>query len=101
MSPVSLDSCLSALGTVERRRLLVALLERNPRRVADLKPSGTQPRQFELETHHVHLPKLVAAGFVDWDRTSHTIRRGPDFESLEPLLKLLVENEATLPSGWM
>ncbi|MBV0923961.1 hypothetical protein KTS45_07065 [Halomicroarcula limicola] len=50
--------------------------------------------------HHVHLPKLADHGFIEWDRESDEIRRGPNFDRARPLLELLVAHEDELPAEW-
>jgi hypothetical protein len=41
---------------------------------------------------HVHLPKLDAAEYVDWDRETDDVRPGPRFDEIRPLLEVLLEN---------
>ncbi|WP_123538017.1 DUF7344 domain-containing protein [Halosimplex salinum] len=96
-----------------RRRLLLLLFETEPVTVpdgvltrsaaasptarADGRGSHQSRRTVEVRLYHVHLPKLVAAGVVEWEREANLVRRGPEFEAVEPLLELLSENAAKLP----
>ncbi|MFB6150614.1 MAG: hypothetical protein ABEJ40_02295 [Haloarculaceae archaeon] len=50
-----------------------------------------------VRLRHVHLPKLAAAGLVEWDRDAGAVSRGPRFGEAEPLLELLAGNAAELP----
>lgn len=67
----SFDDMLDALADVQRRTLLVALLEHNPQDdtpvvVADLE-SQTDALERLISMQHVHLPKLAEYGFIDWN----------------------------------
>jgi len=53
-----------------------------------------------LEMHHNHLPKLVEASFVDWNRGENVLRRGPRFDEIAPLIELIIEHREELPAGW-
>ncbi len=50
---------------------------------------------------HVHLPKLEEYGFIEWDRDSHEVRKGPKFNEIQPLLELLVSHSDELPDDWL
>lgn len=66
-----------------------------PRRSA---PSADRPlERLDLELSHLHLPKLAQRGLVEWDRETGTVSRGPAFEDVEPLLRLLAANASRLP----
>lgn len=54
-----------------------------------------EPLQTEL--HHRHLPKLEDAGYVNWTPDSQTVRRGPRFDDIEPVLGLLYTHQDDLP----
>jgi hypothetical protein len=84
----SVSTTLDALADRQRRRLLLALSEANPQRVSG--DGGTSAGQTEdsVRLHHVHLPKLVEDGFVEWDEETDEIRKGPHFDRLEPFLDL-------------
>lgn len=83
-----------ALADEQRRRLLVALMERNPRSAKPDPPDEAivdddQLRRLRLDLHHHHLPKLVDLGFVDWDQTTDEVTKGPRFDELRPHLEPL------------
>lgn len=45
--------------------------------------------------HHTHLPKLEAANIIEID--DGVIRRGPNWDEIEPLLTIIDENRERLP----
>ncbi|MFD1513335.1 DUF7344 domain-containing protein [Halomarina rubra] len=53
----------------------------------------------DVRLYHVHLPKLEAAGVVEWNRERRTVTRGPAFAAVEPGLDLLAENAEKLPDA--
>jgi len=67
----------------ERRRLALAVLEKRSSRLdlADLaadvaereRGSDATVREVRIDLHHAHLPKLAAAGVVDYDPATHTV----------------------------
>lgn len=90
------ETCLEALSHIERRRLLLALLN-------DASDGGCTidlEEPLDQSAHHVHLPKLETSGFISVDRRRHTVTTGPSFEEIRPLLELLDENRSQLPDGW-
>jgi hypothetical protein len=102
ITATSFDDCLDALDHVERRRLLLALLNGTSGaggvafgRLDVTNADGT----MKLAMYHVHLPKLERLGFVDadWDRRS--VARGARFDGIRPLLELLDDNRDRLPNG--
>lgn len=105
LSRVPLDDALDALGDVRRRRVLFELLAHDRETVsADSLADSVEEEStgdHRVEMHHVHLPKLAGYGFVDWDRETHEVTRGIDFNEIEPLLSLLADNETELPDAWL
>jgi hypothetical protein len=101
-----LDIAFDALGSHQRRRVLVALLDQNPqspRVEGDGAGEAFGRREGERLSpamYHNHLPKLDAQGFVRWDRDTHEIERGPRFEEIRPLLELLDSHATVLPGEW-
>jgi hypothetical protein len=51
------------------------------------------------ELVHVHLPKLADAGYVRWDPDGETVRRGPSFGAVEPIVRLLLDHWDELPTS--
>ena len=93
-----MDETFSTLSNIHRRRVLFALLERNPRTAAEVSvPEDTYTGEEDLETlkvqmHHCHLPKLEAAGFISWNKETDQVTKGPRFDKIEPLLELLIQH---------
>lgn len=96
-----------------RRRLLVTLCDvdsvdvsngLSTRSVAASEPSSTyRPTggdDRKVQLYHAHLPKLEAAGVIEWDRETETVSRGPQFSAVEPVVRLLAENEHVLPGSF-
>jgi len=104
------DRVFDAMGHRYRRRLLFALLDENPQDAAD--PQGAEaallPGSGDADADrvramivHSHLPKLDATGYVDWDRETGKIRKGPAWEEIAPLLALLEAHGDELPDDWL
>ena len=53
--------------------------------------------ELTLKLEHMHLPKLDDAGLIKWQRDTDTITRGPRFEEVEPVLRLLAANQHRFP----
>lgn len=108
-SPVTekatLNELLEVLTHPYRRRILSHLFERNPRDEDEFDPAelasiDEDPELLELELHHGHLPRLAESAFVDWDREENLIRRGPRFDEIAPLIRLMANHEDELPADW-
>ncbi|MBX0297516.1 DUF7344 domain-containing protein [Haloarcula nitratireducens] len=99
------DEILDALGHIQRRKLLYALLSHNPQDDTPVVVDGDESVEEELsrlvEMHHVHLPKLEDYGFIRWDRDSNEVSKGPNFEEIRPLLQLLNDHKDELPDDWL
>lgn len=93
----TLDAALRALAHPERRRILVALAEHDPPSdevldVPEDAPGETAAEKRRIDLYHVHLPTLEAAGLVRWDRESHRVTRGSQFDEIRPVLELLTDD---------
>lgn len=101
----SFDEMVDALGDVQRRRLLVSLLDHNPQPVprVDVAESGVETEDMGrvISMQHAHLPKLADYGFIEWDSDRHEVTKGPAFEEIRPLLELLKGHEDELPEDWI
>jgi len=101
----SLDRMFAVLSHPYRRRILLLVSEHNPRAedefaVDDLSTEDDDIELLTTELYHVHLPRLAEAGYIDWDREAATIRRGPKFDEIAPLLRLMYTHQDELPQGW-
>ena len=98
--PASDEDFAGALSHVQRRTILVTLLDRESAAseyvpIADGDTDDSIPRLVELT--NVHLPKLEAEGLIEWDRPTHGVARGPNFEAVQPILEVIVEDDQQLP----
>ncbi|WP_254837564.1 DUF7344 domain-containing protein [Natronomonas marina] len=106
----SLNELFEMLSHGHRRRVLVAVGRQNPQDDEDIASESVAERDergddealdsVQQQLYHAHLPKLAEAGFIDWNRDSGVITRGPRFEEIEPLLRLMSDHEDELPDGW-
>lgn len=102
-SQTSLDVALSVLAGRYRRALLGALLASGPTETgepvhpSDIYRPTVDPRSFEMEMHHTHLPKLEQREYIEWDRDTDLVWRGPRFDEVRPILEVLREHRAELP----
>lgn len=101
----SLDRMFDVLSHPYRRRLLTVLAEADPRADEELSPGelhaeGEDLKHVRIELFHHHLPKLAEAGYIHWDRETNTVRHGPTYDEIAPLVELLVAHEDELATGW-
>lgn len=117
----SSDIMFDALANVQRRALLLDLLEHNPQAVAAMSEASrevttmshgllqeylTGDREISgadkdsVRLHSVHLPKLADYEFIDWNRDEKEVVKGDRFDEIRPLLKLLEDNQTVLPDDW-
>ncbi|MGM0717621.1 MAG: ArsR family transcriptional regulator [Halobacteriota archaeon] len=93
---------LDALSDVHRRHVVIALLERgsadDPWVSIEFDGMDAQTR---LEINHIHAPKLVEYGLIEWDEANYRVKAGPNFERIRPLLELLDQHEESLPDDWI
>ena len=100
----TLDVLFDALAQPARRRILTALAQSNPRDDDEFAPedfaTDEERDTFLTSLHHVHLPHLEDAGFVEWDRETETVTRGPRYDEVAPLVELMLDHEDELPADW-
>ena len=97
-----------ALQVPYRRQLLLALLAANPQSDDDLDPLNRRrgdPASIgdgvdRIQLVHVHLPKLDDWGFIDWDREAGQVRKGPSWDAIAPILRLIRDHQEDMPDGW-
>jgi len=88
LSP-QVDNMIDALGSRQRRFILLTLLDSTPRDDFSVLERAADALDVQVQLHHIHLPKLEAGGYIDWDRNTNTISQGPNFPEIKPLLGLL------------
>ena len=103
--PATLDRMFDTLSHPLRRRVLM-FAYRNATRddglpVERIEIEGDDVEQLANELHHIHLPKLDDGGYIEWDRDSNSIRRGPAFDDVESLLRLMDDNQDELLEEWL
>lgn len=96
-----MDRILDALCDRQRRLLLLTLGRDGEGTVADMMMRGENDAgDVETELMHSHLPKLEGAGYIEWDRDTGEISKGPCFEEIRPLLDLIERHAHELPPDW-
>jgi hypothetical protein len=105
----SLNELFEMLSHEYRRRTLTAIARDNPQGADEITSKSVADEHeedddvialLEQQFYHVHLPKLDATGFIDWERDSGLITRGSRFEEIEPLLRLMSSHRDELPTDW-
>ena len=87
----------------ERRRSwpLLLLNNRELENEVDMLVRGTEdPEEIRVQLIHNHLPKLAEAGYIEWDRDTGEISKGPRFDEIKPLLDLIQNHADELPPDW-
>ena len=96
------DRCFEALADERRRRVLAALCEADaPMSLTELAveltqaetgprgDAGPDPEDRKVQLYHRHVPKLVDAGLVEFDRDRRTVALAPGFDGVEDTSELL------------
>jgi len=102
----TLEEIFSALAHEYRRQLLVALLEHDALTGTEVSHythehvGEKELDRLKLEMVHTHFPKLEEMGVIQWDSGPLVVRRGPQFEEIQPLLELLQNHANELPDDW-
>lgn len=96
-----LDLVFDALRQRHRRRILTAIGGIRPGTDAEIDLGDLVADEHDgdrrlLELSHVHLPKLEAAGYVTVVRDGRAIRRGPRFEEVSSVLRLVQDHRHDL-----
>lgn len=93
------DQILDALSHRYRRLTLLLLKRDAATTVADVRHRGDE-KIGEIELIHNHLPRLETGEYIEWDRETGEISRGPCFDEIEPLLDVVERNAEDLPQHW-
>lgn len=91
LAPPRVDEMLDALAKQTRRFVLEYVRDATTEVSVDSLERLLDDDQGGPQLYHSHLPKLEAAGYVDWDRDAGTVARGPQFDEVEPFLQVLTE----------
>ncbi|HKJ58857.1 MAG TPA: hypothetical protein VKA37_06490 [Halobacteriales archaeon] len=100
-----LDSLFDCLSHPSRRRIVALLAEANPQSVDEVareEPDSVvdDSDRAAAELFHAHLPKLDEEGYVSWDRDAGVVERGPRFDRVGPVVRLLYDRRDELPGEW-
>lgn len=97
------DDVLVASADIQRRKLLIELLEHDQQKDPPVVISGTENKWSPqlVSMHHAHLPKLAGAGLIDWDSEIQVVRKGPNFDKVRPVLRALQNHRDELPAGYL
>jgi hypothetical protein len=94
------DRVLDALSAHHRRLILLELRAGRAEHVTDVLLREGDEDTALLELEHNHLPRLTEAGYVEWDRETGALSRGPNFSEVAPVLALLEDHADELPPDW-
>ncbi|WP_245180854.1 hypothetical protein [Haloarcula amylovorans] len=97
----NMDRVLEIFAKRQRRLILFALQGGATKHKSDFvfrgADNGDDP---ELQLIHTHLPKLAEAGYIEWNRETDEVSKGPRYDEIEPLLNLLETHADELPPNW-
>ncbi|ELZ02713.1 DUF7344 domain-containing protein [Natrialba asiatica] len=95
------DRIAEALGDRSRRYILVELLDHNPVGQTETvaKNDARENDDLEVQLTHTHLPKLDDMGYIVWDRDNGTIVKGPNWDEIESVVRLLSDNREQIPKN--
>ncbi|MDH5021053.1 hypothetical protein [Halobacterium rubrum] len=94
-----LDRSMDALAASTRRQLLATLHDSAPPvgiAVAEVVEESAQSN----ELHHVHIPKLERYGYVEVTHGEELLYRGPRFDEVADVMRVVEANASKLPGGW-
>ncbi|MFC6720675.1 DUF7344 domain-containing protein [Halovenus amylolytica] len=96
-----IDQIFENLSNSHRRLILLLLKQGRIKTETDVMVrGGNNSTEAELALIHNHLPRLDDAGYIEWERDSGDISKGPRFEEIEPLLELIETHADELPADW-
>lgn len=110
-SPIPFDAVLDLCGNRHRRIVLAVLAaERRSLTVNDLRTaileynhheqvtdaSETVLTEITLSLHHAHIPKLEAAGVVEYDSERQLVGPTERFDQLQPQLATIIDADPEL-----
>lgn len=92
--PITTDAVLRLLAERQRRAVLRRLTDAaEPVAVeslaASLATTTSDVAGVRIRLRHTHLPKLHDADVIDYDAEDGTVRRGPRFDAVASLLRII------------
>lgn len=75
-----------------RRQIIGSLLESPPDQPVSLPEAANMPEyrldpeELQLDLVHHHLPLMAEYGFIEWEKTPFTVKRGQRFEEVAAVL---------------
>lgn len=101
LSRPGIDRALDSLCSRHRHLILLLLKRGAVETEADVMVRGrSNKEQIETDLTRNHLPKLEEAGYIEWDRDTGEISKGPRFDEIKPLLELIENHADELPDDW-
>jgi hypothetical protein len=94
------DRVVNLLRSRHRRRILLGLAAGRIDSEADVATRRPDEEDVESELLSTHLPMLEEEGIIEWDRETGEIKKGPNFDEIEPILQLLQKHDDELPPFW-
>jgi hypothetical protein len=96
IQPQRLSTHLDAVRHEDRRQILLAIRDTERWRPSISEFDGSRTPVGEpaipADLYHRHLPKLAEMELIKWDRETHWVTRGPEYDRVRPLLAFLSEN---------
>lgn len=86
-----IDGMMDVLSREARRFVLLTLLDDDAETSIEVVLRTIDSQRAEVQLYHTHLPKLEHAGYIEWRPGSDRITRGPRFDEIQPLVRLLEE----------
>lgn len=94
------DCVFDVLSSQYRRRILIELNSGYATNEMHVISRGGPDDEVDLQLCHSHLPQMVEAGYIEWDRETSEIEPGPCFDQIKPLLDLVEAHADELPDDW-
>lgn len=108
-SPTDIEAAFLALSNQYRRQILVALFDQPSRSQTGIDPMDAVTEEFlngpelvalKLDLKHAQLPKLEEMRFIEYNEQLDEVSRGPEWDAIAPLLRILQEHQEELPEQW-
>lgn len=101
----TLDDLFDTLGNRYRRRLLLRMSRPDARGgweldVSALADETDDEAALRDRLYRMHLPQLSADGYLEWIGQHQTVYRGPTFDIIAPIVRILDEHNEEIPTGW-